>query len=83
MIVCSCNTISDRTIRATRDGDPGCAGRVAEVFARLDCRPQCGRCATSIRAILRENEPAGCVLALRRAAPPIEADEPDLILAAE
>ena len=55
MIVCSCNRISDRSIRDRLDAAPNVAARVSEVFDCLGCRPQCGRCAGSIRAILREN----------------------------
>lgn len=54
MIVCSCNALSDHAVRRLRDAAPGCCGRVAEVFVRAECSPQCGRCATTIRQILRE-----------------------------
>lgn len=54
VIVCSCNALSDRAVRRLRDGGPGCGGRVADVFVRAGCTPQCGRCATTIRGILRE-----------------------------
>jgi len=51
MIVCSCNVLSDRDIRNIA------AGRVltvARIYDGLGCRPQCGTCARTIRAIIRE-----------------------------
>ena len=53
MIVCSCNVLSDHAIRRTVGGRD-CPGRVSEVFDRHGCRPQCGRCAPTIRALLRD-----------------------------
>jgi bacterioferritin-associated ferredoxin len=52
MIVCSCNVLSEAQVRAATHGPDG-AGRVAEVFERLGARPNCGRCAASIRGVIR------------------------------
>lgn len=54
MIVCSCNVLSDHSIRRSVDGGRDCPGRVSEVFHRHGCRPQCGRCARTIRDLLRQ-----------------------------
>lgn len=53
MIVCSCNALSDRAIRGVVDETGGC-GRMSEVFDSLGCRPQCGRCAPTVKQIIRE-----------------------------
>lgn len=53
MIVCSCNVLSDKQVRDAVDTD--CAPkRVSEVYFCLGCSPQCGRCARTIRDIMRE-----------------------------
>lgn len=54
MIVCSCNVLSDRAIRHAAERPPACMARVSDVFDRLACRPQCGRCAPAIRRLIRE-----------------------------
>jgi len=59
MIVCSCNRLTDRAIRA-------CAAaatrplRVLDVYGALGCKPDCGRCAQTIAAILREPQDMNC-----------------------
>ena len=55
MIVCSCNVLSDHAIRRSVGGRHRCPGRVSEVFDHHGCRPQCGRCAVTIRRLLRES----------------------------
>ncbi|WP_165498172.1 (2Fe-2S)-binding protein [Siculibacillus lacustris] len=52
MILCSCNVLSEAQVRAATHGPNG-AGRVAEVFEKLGARPNCGRCAASIRGVIR------------------------------
>lgn len=52
MIICSCNVLSDRDVRAAVD-------RVAprttyQVYDCLGCSAQCGRCARTIRKIMDE-----------------------------
>lgn len=95
MIVCSCNRLSDRAIRGLLDDGAGCA-RMSEVFGGLGCRAQCGRCAPTIRQILRESAERDCdvcaavvddIAAHRpdrtRAGAPSPAAEPMFALAAE
>jgi bacterioferritin-associated ferredoxin len=53
MIVCSCNVLSEDAVRGVTRGADG-AGRVAEVFERLGCRAECGRCAPTVRRLIRE-----------------------------
>ena len=59
MIVCSCNALSDRAIRGVVDETGGC-GRMSEVFGCLGCRPQCGRCAPTVKQIIREAADRDC-----------------------
>lgn len=65
MIVCSCNVLTDRDVRATLSGNAGIAPRTAgEVYGCLGCSAQCGRCARTIRRIMDEAlgivDPACC-----------------------
>ncbi|MCJ2070274.1 (2Fe-2S)-binding protein [Methylobacterium sp. J-030] len=53
MIVCSCNVISDGAVRSCLAPGPGCPRTPAQVYACLGCSPKCGRCARTIRAIMR------------------------------
>ena len=53
MIVCSCNCISDREIRAIASEGVECP---VETYARLGCAPQCGQCLDHARDILDENK---------------------------
>ncbi|MCE1235739.1 MAG: (2Fe-2S)-binding protein [Hyphomicrobiales bacterium] len=70
MIVCSCNALSDRTIEALITRTGACPRRVSDVFESCACRPQCGRCALSIRRLLDERAAATAV-------------DPDYAIAAE
>jgi len=54
VIVCHCNVLSDHDIRACLGDGPECPKVVGEVYACLGCSPNCGRCARTIRAIMRE-----------------------------
>ncbi|WP_426218830.1 (2Fe-2S)-binding protein [Methylobacterium sp. NFXW15] len=62
MIVCSCNVLSDGAVRSCLSPGPGCPRTPAQVYACLGCSPKCGRCARTIREIMRtalgENIPA-------------------------
>ena len=52
MIVCSCNILSDKQVRDVVE--TSCAPRkVSEVYGCLGCSPQCGRCARTIRDIMK------------------------------
>jgi len=57
VIVCSCNVLSDHAVRRSASERGACPFRLADVFADLSCRPQCGRCAQTIRRIVRESAP--------------------------
>ena len=60
MIVCHCNVLSDRDIRACLGDGPDCPRAVGEVYTCIGCSPECGRCARTIRAIMREAGVGGC-----------------------
>ncbi|ACL57663.1 (2Fe-2S)-binding protein [Methylobacterium nodulans] len=53
MIVCSCNVLSDGAVRACLSGSPTGPRTPAQVYACLGCSPKCGRCARTIRSIMR------------------------------
>jgi bacterioferritin-associated ferredoxin len=53
MIVCSCNVLSDGAVRNCLGPGPGCPRTPAQVYACLGCSPKCGRCARTIREIMR------------------------------
>lgn len=53
MIVCSCNVLSDGAVRGCLVDGPGCPRTPAQVYACLGCSPKCGRCARTIRSIMR------------------------------
>ncbi|MHC2105386.1 MULTISPECIES: (2Fe-2S)-binding protein [unclassified Methylobacterium] len=53
MIVCSCNVLSDGAVRSCLSPGPGCPRTPAQVYACLGCSPKCGRCARTIREIMR------------------------------
>ncbi|MDE2364532.1 MAG: (2Fe-2S)-binding protein [Hyphomicrobiales bacterium] len=56
MIVCSCNRLTDRDVRGCCAQPAGAPARVLDVYARLGCAPQCGKCAPTIAAILRSEK---------------------------
>ncbi|MFO1135407.1 MAG: (2Fe-2S)-binding protein [Rhodoblastus sp.] len=60
MIVCSCNRITDRAVRACAQAADGRPLRVLAVYGALGCKPECGRCAQTIAAILREQREISC-----------------------
>ncbi|MFQ3622623.1 MAG: (2Fe-2S)-binding protein [Acetobacteraceae bacterium] len=52
MLVCLCNALSDRAIRAAAEtGARCCKG----VWDRCGCRPDCGLCASAIKEILADH----------------------------
>jgi bacterioferritin-associated ferredoxin len=54
MIICSCNVITDEAVRsAIMDADTP-VRTSGEVYSCLGCSPQCGRCARSIKPIMRD-----------------------------
>ena len=60
MIVCSCNRLTDRAIRACAASSGKRPLRVLDVYDALGCKPDCGRCAQTIAAILREQRDIDC-----------------------
>ena len=54
MIVCSCNILSDQDILAIAKDPSYVPPRVAEIYSRLGCSAQCGRCVRTIRTIIDE-----------------------------
>jgi bacterioferritin-associated ferredoxin len=57
MIICSCHTVSDHEVRDVIDA-PAAPLTVSQVYRELERKPQCGRCAHSIRKIMQETRPA-------------------------
>jgi bacterioferritin-associated ferredoxin len=56
MIICSCNVFGDAEVRAIM-GTAQSTGGAGQVFRHLGHEPQCGRCARTIRKIMREMRP--------------------------
>ena len=52
MIVCSCNVLSDRDVRAAAEAER--TRSTSRVYGCLGCSAQCGRCARTIRRIMDE-----------------------------
>ena len=72
MIVCSCNVLSDGDVRRCLDPGPDCPLTPAQVYRCLGCRPECGHCARTIRAIMdqalaaaNDAHPVGCTKGCR------------------
>jgi bacterioferritin-associated ferredoxin len=55
VIVCSCNILSDQDIREIAADPDYVPQRVAEVYRRLGCSAECGRCARTISSIIQES----------------------------
>jgi bacterioferritin-associated ferredoxin len=51
MILCSCNVISDRDVRACVKPCGASAERARDVFRCLGRAPKCGRCVRNIQAL--------------------------------
>ncbi|MTD94167.1 (2Fe-2S)-binding protein [Hyphomicrobium sp. xq] len=62
MIICSCNALSDSQVRAVANRNNGL--RVTQVHFSLDCRPRCGRCFSTIEAILESKADAAAACRL-------------------
>lgn len=54
MIVCSCNVISDSELEAAF-GAPDAPRTMVQIYQYLGHTPSCGRCAPTIRDIMRED----------------------------
>jgi bacterioferritin-associated ferredoxin len=53
LIVCSCNVLSDKTIRASVQGETG-AGTPGAVYRCLGCSPKCGRCYATVQSLIHD-----------------------------
>jgi bacterioferritin-associated ferredoxin len=53
MIICSCNAISDQSVRASISSDE-CPRTPGAVYRCLGARPCCGRCFATVRTIIDE-----------------------------
>ena len=77
MILCSCNVISDRDVRASAKPCGAAADRARDVFRGLGVTPKCGRCVRNIQdfcqalgeretggapGLCAASEPAGAIL---------------------
>jgi bacterioferritin-associated ferredoxin len=61
MIVCSCNVLSDSQILATLASEEATRPRSpVQAYGCLGCAPRCGRCLTTIRALLANARGANC-----------------------
>ena len=54
MVVCICNAIREHQIR---DVAPRCS-TPCQAYAALGCRPKCGQCAVTARAVLDQERAA-------------------------
>ena len=52
MIVCSCNVLSDKEVRAAVHSSS--ARSAKQVYGCLGCGAECGRCARTIKKIMNE-----------------------------
>jgi bacterioferritin-associated ferredoxin len=53
MIVCSCNLLSDQSVRSAVEAER--AHSIGQVYSCLGCRARCGQCAATIRRIINES----------------------------
>jgi bacterioferritin-associated ferredoxin len=53
MIICSCNAISDTSVKASIHSEK-CPRTPGAVYRCLGCKPCCGRCFVTVRAIIDE-----------------------------
>jgi len=53
MILCSCNVLSDGKIKAAILG-PECPRTAGAVYKCLGCKPNCGRCFATVKAMIRD-----------------------------
>lgn len=61
MIVCSCNVLTkDQILDAFASEPPHAPRTPAQTYRCLGCRPDCGRCLVTVRAILAEARLSRC-----------------------
>jgi bacterioferritin-associated ferredoxin len=58
MILCSCNLISDRDVKACVKPCGAQADKARDVFRGLGCTPKCGRCVRNIQALFERETSA-------------------------
>jgi bacterioferritin-associated ferredoxin len=63
MIICSCNVISDRDVRACVKPCGASAESARDVFRHLGCAPKCGRCVRNIHTLFEREAAAEAPLA--------------------
>jgi bacterioferritin-associated ferredoxin len=78
MIICSCNIITDRDVRASVKPCGASATNARDVFRHKGCSPNCGRCVRNIQGLC-DRESAARAQGPSRFPPP----EPTLAMAAE
>lgn len=54
MIVCSCNVISDHDVRHAVSSAEELPRNARQVYGCLGCSVECGRCASTVKAIIDE-----------------------------
>lgn len=54
MIICSCNVVSDQQVRS-KLADAAQRMRMSQIYDCLGCSVQCGRCAHTIKQMMRAN----------------------------
>jgi bacterioferritin-associated ferredoxin len=55
MIVCSCNVLSDHDVRHAVNTADDALRNAKQIFDRLGCIAECGRCARTIKSIIDES----------------------------
>jgi bacterioferritin-associated ferredoxin len=68
MILCSCNKITDRDVRASVKPCGASADRARDVFRAKGCLPKCGRCVRNIQGLCEREAAAKKVEGRSRAA---------------
>ncbi|MET4024024.1 (2Fe-2S)-binding protein [Bradyrhizobium sp. S3.2.12] len=54
MIVCSCNALSDHDVRHAVNTTHDSLHNAKQIYDRLGCNAECGRCARTIKTIIDE-----------------------------
>lgn len=62
MIVCQCNALSDRDVIAALQRVIEAPLSPAQIYRCMGCKPDCGRCAPTLRALLDRAGAGGCAI---------------------